>query len=54
MSNWFSVVKKEKFDLIVSNLLYIEYDDDYLSCGDVCFEFLFVLVVDDDGMVDIK
>ncbi|AXV65650.1 peptide chain release factor N(5)-glutamine methyltransferase [Pseudoalteromonas lipolytica] len=54
LSNWFSAVNHKKFDLIVSNPPYIEYDDEHLSQGDVRFEPLSALVADDDGMADIK
>ncbi len=54
LSNWFSAVSKEKFNLIVSNPPYIEQGDEHLSQGDVRFEPLSALVADDDGMADIK
>ena len=53
-SDWFSQVTAQKFDLIVSNPPYIEYDDIHLNQGDVRFEPLSALVADDDGMADIK
>lgn len=42
-----------KFVLIVFNLFYIEENDLYLSLGDVCFELKSVLVVVENGLVDI-
>ncbi|MBB1410301.1 peptide chain release factor N(5)-glutamine methyltransferase [Pseudoalteromonas sp. SG44-17] len=53
-SDWFSQVTAQKFDLIVSNPPYIEYDNIHLNQGDVRFEPLSALVADDDGMADIK
>jgi len=54
LSNWFSAVNTQKFNLIVSNPPYIEQDDEHLNQGDVRFEPLSALVADDDGMADIK
>ncbi|BBN82389.1 release factor glutamine methyltransferase [Pseudoalteromonas sp. A25] len=53
-SDWYQAIDNSKFDLIVSNPPYIEYDDHHLSQGDVRFEPLSALVADDEGMADIK
>lgn len=53
-SNWFSALKDQKFDVIVSNPPYIEPNDPHLNQGDVCFEPLSALVAQDDGMADLK
>lgn len=53
-SNWFSSLKAQKYDLIVSNPPYIEQDDIHLQQGDVRFEPLSALTADDHGMADIK
>lgn len=53
-SDWFSALKDKKFDLIVTNPPYIEYDDKHLQQGDVRFEPLSALVAGDSGLADIK
>ena len=53
-SNWFSALNNKKFDLIVTNPPYIEYNDKHLHQGDVRFEPLSALVADDAGLADIK
>jgi release factor glutamine methyltransferase len=53
-SNWFSALKNEQFNLIVTNPPYIEHDDKHLKEGDVRFEPLSALVADEAGMADIK
>ncbi|MBQ4834527.1 peptide chain release factor N(5)-glutamine methyltransferase [Pseudoalteromonas sp. MMG010] len=54
LSNWFSNLKDERFDLIVTNPPYIETTDIHLEQGDVRFEPRSALVADDLGMADIK
>ena len=53
-SNWFSALNNKKFDLIVTNPPYIEYNDKHLHQGDVRFEPLSALIADDAGLADIK
>ncbi len=53
-SNWFSNVKKNSFDLIVSNPPYIAPDDQHLTQGDLVFEPASALVAQDNGLADIK
>ncbi|CBG88556.1 peptide chain release factor N(5)-glutamine methyltransferase [Citrobacter rodentium] len=52
-SDWFSAVKGEQFDMIVSNPPYIDEQDPHLAEGDVRFEPLSALVAGDHGMADI-
>jgi release factor glutamine methyltransferase len=54
LSNWFSALKNEKFDLIVSNPPYIEAADAHLSQGDLRFEPLSALASGDDGLDAIR
>lgn len=53
-SNWFSALKNQQFNLIVTNPPYIEQDDKHLNEGDVRFEPLSALVAEEAGMADIK
>jgi release factor glutamine methyltransferase len=54
LSDWFSVVPKIEFDLIVSNPPYIPADDEHLSQGDVRFEPKTALIAAENGLSDIK
>ncbi|MFS2223805.1 peptide chain release factor N(5)-glutamine methyltransferase [Pantoea sp. B65] len=54
LSDWFSALEKQFFDLIVSNPPYIDAADRHLLQGDVRFEPLSALVADDQGLADIK
>lgn len=54
LSNWFSALKSEKFDLVVSNPPYIEQDDLHLGQGDLRFEPLSALASGKDGLDDIR
>jgi release factor glutamine methyltransferase len=54
LSNWFSDIVNQKFDLIVTNPPYIEDSDVHLNTGDVRFEPRSALVAPDTGMADIK
>ena len=53
-SDWFSALKPQRFDLIVSNPPYIEVGDEHLSQGDVQFEPVSALVSGEDGLDDIR
>lgn len=53
-SNWFSALKGEKFDAIVSNPPYIAHDDEHLKQGDLRFEPLSALASGKDGLDDIR
>lgn len=54
LSDWFSALSGQKFDVIVSNPPYIEQDDIHLSQGDVRFEPLSALASGQDGLDDIR
>jgi release factor glutamine methyltransferase len=54
LSDWFSCLKDQKFDVIVSNPPYIEAHDAHLSQGDLRFEPLSALASGKDGLDDIK
>lgn len=53
-SDWFSALRGQRFDLIVSNPPYIAADDRHLSQGDVRFEPLTALASGADGLDDIR
>ena len=53
-SNWFSDIKKNNFDLIVSNPPYISGDDPVLRNSDIRFEPVSALVSGNDGLDDLK
>jgi release factor glutamine methyltransferase len=53
-SDWFSALKKLRFDLIVSNPPYIPDNDPHLKHGDVRFEPITALVSGADGLDDIR
>ena len=53
-SNWFSNVKTQQFDLVVSNPPYISAKDKHLQQGDVRFEPASALVADDLGLSDLR
>jgi len=53
-SNWFSALREQHFDIIVSNPPYIAADDLHLSQGDVRFEPLTALASGVDGLDDIR
>ena len=53
-SNWFSDIKKNNFDLIVSNPPYISGDDPVLRNSDIRFEPVSALVSSNDGLDDLK
>jgi release factor glutamine methyltransferase len=54
LSDWFTAINGERFDIIVSNPPYIPSDDKHLSQGDVRFEPQSALVSGADGMEDIR
>lgn len=54
LSDWFSALQNETFDLIVSNPPYIEGHDIHLNQGDLRFEPLSALASGDDGLNDIR
>ena len=54
LSNWFSALNNQKFDVIVSNPPYIEADDTHLKQGDLRFEPLSALASGADGLQDIR
>ncbi|MEE2025341.1 peptide chain release factor N(5)-glutamine methyltransferase [Alkalimonas mucilaginosa] len=54
LSNWFSAVSSQRYELIVSNPPYIEPDDPHLQQGDVRFEPKTALVADAEGLADIE
>jgi release factor glutamine methyltransferase len=54
LSDWFSAIKNEKFDIIVSNPPYIEAADAHLKQGDLRFEPLSALASGADGLDDIR
>lgn len=54
LSNWFSALQGQCFDLILSNPPYIAADDPHLAQGDVRFEPRSALVSGADGLDDIR
>lgn len=54
ISDWFSAVAGQRFDLIVSNPPYIAAEDPHLQQGDVRFEPASALVSGVDGLDDIR
>ena len=54
LSDWFSALNGEKFDVIVSNPPYIEANDEHLSQGDLRFEPISALASGVDGLDDIR
>ncbi|MGY1488870.1 peptide chain release factor N(5)-glutamine methyltransferase [Methylobacillus pratensis] len=53
-SDWFSALKDQRFDLIVSNPPYIETADPHLQQGDLRFEPVTALASGADGLDDIR
>jgi release factor glutamine methyltransferase len=54
LSNWFSALNQQRFDVIVSNPPYIELNDVHLTQGDLRFEPLTALASGQDGLDDIR
>lgn len=54
LSDWFSALEHQRFDIIVSNPPYIESDDAHLSQGDLRFEPISALASGMDGLNDIR
>lgn len=54
LSNWFSALQGEKFDVIVSNPPYIAQNDAHLEQGDLRFEPTSALASGADGLDDIR
>ncbi|TCP16858.1 release factor glutamine methyltransferase [Nicoletella semolina] len=54
LSNWFSCLENQQFDLIVSNPPYIDKDDENLQLGDVRFEPRSALVAEKKGFADLQ
>ncbi|QLQ31652.1 MAG: peptide chain release factor N(5)-glutamine methyltransferase [Candidatus Thiothrix singaporensis] len=54
LSDWFSALPAQHFDLIASNPPYIEVQDPHLAQGDVRFEPSGALVSGEDGLHDIR
>lgn len=54
ISDWFTAVIDQQFDVIVSNPPYIDPDDPHLQQGDVRFEPLSALVAANHGLADIE
>jgi release factor glutamine methyltransferase len=54
LSDWFTALNNERFDIIVSNPPYIATDDHHLVRGDVRFEPLGALTSGADGLDDIR
>ncbi|MFZ7128814.1 peptide chain release factor N(5)-glutamine methyltransferase [Avibacterium avium] len=53
-SHWFSNLKGQTFDLVVSNPPYIDERDPHLQLGDVRFEPLSALVAKQEGYADLQ
>jgi release factor glutamine methyltransferase len=54
LSNWFSALNNQTFDVIVSNPPYIEEDDAHLKQGDLRFEPLSALMAAEQGLAAIR
>ncbi len=54
LSDWFSALINEKFDVIVSNPPYIEADDTHLKQGDLRYEPICALASGTDGLDAIR
>jgi len=54
LSDWFSTLEDQRFEMIVSNPPYIEADDPHLAQGDLRFEPPDALASGKDGLSDIR
>lgn len=54
LSDWFSALEDQRFEIIVSNPPYIEADDPHLTQGDLRFEPPDALASGKDGLSDIR
>jgi len=54
LSDWFSALNQDKFDVIASNPPYIEAGDSHLNQGDLRFEPVTALASGADGLDDIR
>ncbi|PMR78799.1 peptide chain release factor N(5)-glutamine methyltransferase [Billgrantia endophytica] len=54
VSDWFSALGSERFEMIAANPPYIAENDPHLRQGDVRFEPLGALVAGDDGLADLR
>ena len=54
ISDWFSGLAQQHFDVIVSNPPYVAASDEHLGLGDVRFEPLSALASGEDGLRDIR
>ena len=54
LSDWFSALNNEKYDVIVSNPPYIKHDDVHLQQGDLRFEPISALASGKDGLDSIR
>ncbi|MFZ3088166.1 MAG: peptide chain release factor N(5)-glutamine methyltransferase, partial [Methylotenera sp.] len=54
LSDWFTALDQQKFDVIVSNPPYIEQEDAHLNQGDLRFEPISALASGQDGLDDIR
>ncbi len=54
LSDWFSALKNQKFDVIASNPPYIEQNDVHLKQGDLPWEPISALVAGQDGLDAIR
>ncbi|MEH6551440.1 MAG: peptide chain release factor N(5)-glutamine methyltransferase [Pseudomonadales bacterium] len=54
LSDWYSALAGQRFDVIVSNPPYIAADDKHLNEGDVRFEPRRALVALDNGLADLR
>lgn len=54
VSDWFTSLGDERFELIVSNPPYIAAEDPHLARGDVRFEPRSALVAADEGLADLR
>ncbi len=54
LSDWFSILNNQKFDVIVSNPPYIEQNDAHLTQGDLRYEPISALAAGQDGLNDIR